>query len=207
MRFHKVIEEVIGGRLPIRVFRVLVTFPSKEFTGRELARTAGADASKTIQYLNTLLDHGLVERRTVGHSQLWRLRQGHYLVKKLGPVLGLERAAIGDLYALISKKLRAIGVVETAIIFGSVARGEERPDSDIDLFILVDGKSEKNMLMLTLEELAKEVADSFGNPLTPVVYTRRELSQKRDLPLVASIRREGVLVLGAGLENGETGQG
>ena len=51
----------------------------------------------------------------------------------------------------------------TAILYGSEARGDARPDSDIDLLILVD----KDQLTWKEEQAITYVAKS-GNPSNPI---------------------------------------
>jgi len=48
-------------------------------------------------------------------------------------------------------------------VFGSVARGDARPDSDIDL--LIDFAAESEPSLLTLSRLQRDLADALGRPV------------------------------------------
>jgi len=75
------------------------------------------------------------------------------------------------------------------ILFGSHARGEAGPDSDLDLFVELDpplparGRSRR----------VKRLFDPYPCPMDVVVYTPEEVAYWKQAPasLVASVLREG----------------
>ncbi len=75
------------------------------------------------------------------------------------------------------------------ILFGSYARGEVGPDSDLDLFVELDpplparGRSRQ----------IKQLFDPYPCPMDVVVYSPEEVAYWKQAPasLVASILREG----------------
>ncbi len=75
------------------------------------------------------------------------------------------------------------------ILFGSYARGEAGPDSDLDLFVELDpplparGRSSR----------VKQLFDPYPGPMDIVVYSPEEVDYWKQAPssLVASVLREG----------------
>ena len=53
--------------------------------------------------------------------------------------------------------------VRELAVFGSAARGELRPDSDVDLLVVFD--SEARVGLITLGRLQRELAEVFGRPV------------------------------------------
>ena len=53
--------------------------------------------------------------------------------------------------------------VRELAVFGSAARGELRPDSDVDLLVVFD--AEARVGLITLGRLQRELADVFGRPV------------------------------------------
>ncbi len=76
--------------------------------------------------------------------------------------------------------------VDALWVFGSVVRGDARPDSDIDL--LIDFAPDAEPSLLTLSGLQLDLADAFGRPV--------DLGERRALkPRVAeAVERERVRV-------------
>jgi|GEM_PF-1494456 predicted nucleotidyltransferase len=84
----------------------------------------------------------------------------------------------------ILKEFEQIGRKTKIILYGSLARGEYRLDSDIDLAIITDDKN--------LMELATSIADKilmeYGK-LVSIKFISEEDFNKRKTPLIDEIRR------------------
>lgn len=194
MRFHEPLDGLFRNRTSVRVLRVLARFPAKEFTGRELAAEAGTSPPNTIQALNGLRAHGLVERRTVGRAQLWRFRREHALAAPLRGVFAAEKTASERPWGIVTVALSQIPGVERIALFGSVARGDERPDSDIDLLVIVGSGRAKKKAEPAVDGLRAQVARRFGNRLSPVVLTRDEFASRRSATLRKSVLHDGIVL-------------
>ena len=76
-------------------------------------------------------------------------------------------AAIQELADRLVPVLRRYGVVRAGI-FGSVARGEARPDSDLDL--LVEYRPDTTLSLFDLVHLSDELADVAGRKVEVCEY-------------------------------------
>ena len=82
--------------------------------------------------------------------------------------------------------------VSRAILFGSFARGEPSPRSDLDLILVQE--TEKRFLERydgLLLELGKMVPD---RDLDVLIYTAEEIERIKDRPFVATALREGRVI-------------
>lgn len=194
MQFTAPLDELIHGRVAVRVLRLLCLFPSKEFTGREIAREAHVPPSNAIAELNRFYEQGLVQRRTAGRSQLWKLVPEHALVPELRELFESEHGLGRDLRRRLAVELRRILGVERAVLFGSVARGESRGSSDIDLLVIAKDARSKARLLQAAGNLRDVVARRYGNRLQLVVYSLEEWKSRKGPELVREIEQDGQLV-------------
>ena len=95
----------------------------------------------------------------------------------------------------IVKTIADTGMVSKIILFGSAARGEERPDSDIDLCVLtpITDRRPRDItvdLRMKLWDVQKEV------PLDLLTYhqDRFEYQAARDRSIENTIYKEGVVL-------------
>ena len=100
----------------------------------------------------------------------------------------LEKKII-DTFTLLIKKKVSVHRIE---LFGSRARGDADPDSDMDLLVIVDDLSPE--LEDYVSECAREAGFKFGIVLVPVVFTRDEWENgpERYSLLAEAIREEGI---------------
>ena len=191
MKFHDVMEEVFGTSKRIKVLRVLVRY-RKEFTSRELSSYCDVSVRGVIDILTLFERYGFVKSRRVGRSILWKMDENNCLIKSLIlPSFEAERNLLDHLKRRISRSVRGLPV-QKVVIYGSVARGDERPDSDIDLLLVV---REKGKWVGELQDkLRGEVLELFGNMLSILVCTSSEY-KKLGKGLKKEID-EGIVVFG-----------
>ena len=99
----------------------------------------------------------------------------------------MDRSAVLEILKSYAAALRESGATRV-YVFGSRARGNDRPDSDLDLFIDYDPAA-KVPNMFRLMQLEQQIAEALGVPVT--ITTRNALH-----PLMKdSIERDAVQVL------------
>jgi predicted nucleotidyltransferase len=80
-------------------------------------------------------------------------------------------------------------LVKKVILYGSVAEGKSRVNSDIDLFILVKSQKEAKELTSHIDKLSNLCLSLYGNRLTPYILTEAQLEKKKKLPLLKEIEK------------------
>ncbi len=78
------------------------------------------------------------------------------------------------------------------IVYGSQARGEARPDSDVDLMIVLGGKVYPDEEAQRTSQLVIRLASEYGVALSPLHLSEENF--ERDRPLPRAARREGVVL-------------
>ncbi len=82
------------------------------------------------------------------------------------------------------------------VIYGSFARGENSPESDIDLLVLspaFDGRKDYEQA-----ETLWEVTYDVDYRIEPIPVGVREFAERQDSPIIAIARREGIVVQAPG---------
>lgn len=142
--------------------------PQQEHHLRELVRLTGF-APRTVQKeIDQLVKSGLLVERRSGNRRYLRAQEAHPLFRPLREILMKTEGLV----PVLAKALGQQGV-ELALVFGSFAAGNPKPESDVDL--LVVGR-------LGLREAVRRLApaqDTLGREINPVVWTREELERRR----------------------------
>ncbi|MFZ2493480.1 MAG: nucleotidyltransferase domain-containing protein [Thermoanaerobaculia bacterium] len=154
-----------------RVLALLFGQPDRRFQSAELIRLARGGTGAVHRQLQRLANAGLVTVSQDGN-------QKYYAARKDSPVFaelhGLVVKTVGVVEPLRAA-LRPIGKkISAAFVYGSIAKGNERPESDLDLLII----SEK----LTYPEAYEALQDAeqeIARTVNPTVMTPSEWKRKR----------------------------
>ncbi len=181
-------EGILGSGLKIRALRVLAHHPSREFTTRELAREVGASDVGVGKALDDLEAFDVVRRRRIGRALAVRANPDSALFEATRALFDQEED-LGTRFRRTVQGWCARNGAEYAELFGSAARGELGPDSDVDLLIVA--RSPKAATD-RLGDLEAETRRLLGRPLSPLVLTPAEFGRARSSGLGETIRREGI---------------
>ncbi len=93
------------------------------------------------------------------------------------------------MYKNIVKQLSVISDVKATIVYGSFARGDYGPKSDIDLFIITT----KPETTQQIQDRVIELESKIGRGIQPTIRTEKEL-KKTDTGLLQNVFQEGKIV-------------
>lgn len=103
----------------------------------------------------------------------------------------IEKTVLDQFKTLLLQRLK----LHRVILFGSRARGEAEPDSDMDVVVIVDGEI-TGAHREYISECAWQAGFEKGILLVPVAFSREEWenSPERSSLLAQAIEREGIAV-------------
>jgi predicted nucleotidyltransferase len=177
MRYHQPLDDILGNRVQVKILRILVRSRAS-YTGRELARMIGYSQNQTSLALKELERHGLVVWQSAGRSHLYSIDSDNIVVNELlENAFRLEDdllARVADVY----KKELGKDLV-SVILFGSIAKKEERPNSDIDLVLVFRDGTNLKAVEDHVAEASARVASEFGNQANPISVNNSEYEKKK----------------------------
>jgi predicted nucleotidyltransferase len=160
--------EVITAKSRRRILARTLLAPDREFYLRELVRATGL-APRTVQVeLDRLVAAEILLERRSGNRRYLRANERHPLYRPLRELLVKSEGLVGVL-----REVLGTDGIQVAFVFGSMADGTARSDSDIDLLIVGD---------VGLREVVGRLAaaqDQLGREVNPVVWTREEFERRR----------------------------
>lgn len=172
---------------------------SQELTGNIIAGLTDGRVSQTgaNKALKRLVESGLVLARPAGSSILYSLNHDHVAAGAVLELANMRPMLLERLRSLVASwQLPPVAVA----LFGSAARGEAMPVSDIDLLVVRpdDVDTEDSLWSHQLEELAEMVHRWSGNACELLEYSERELADlvAADDTLIANLRSDAVAVVG-----------
>ncbi len=195
MDFRRPVQAVIPGAQG-RILAVLAE-TSAELNLRTIARLSGVSVAQTSRSLPALVQLGIVERREVPPSALFRLVEEHVAAQA---ILALGRARQTVLEELGRAALQLLTPPTSVIVFGSLARGEAGPDSDLDVVVARPESvgEDDDEWTSGVEHWRQQARRLTGNPVEVVDVSERDVARllRSRRPLWAGIARDGIVIAG-----------
>ena len=186
----------MGSRVKVKILRTLCRHRGKDFTIRELADFLSVSHMGVRKALDDLYKMNAIRIRVIGKSHAIAINAESYVADLADKLFKMEEETLDELVSLLKKGLND-PTITSALIFGSIVRGEEEPLSDIDLFILTKDKEKAEV---AISELQREVSNRFGNSISPYLLSEGEFTDKDKSHILEEIRKKHIVVCGKPLE-------
>jgi len=164
------VAEALFTKVQQRVLSVLFGNPGRTFYANEIIALAGTGTGAVQRELAKLAAAKLVTVRRVG-------KQKHYQANAAAPVyeelrgLVLKTSGLADVLRNALAPLAA--QMSAAFVYGSVAKGQDTAESDIDLMVVSEILTHSD-LFAALEKASKQL----GRQVNPTVYSQQELIRR-----------------------------
>lgn len=188
MLFRNSVISFLNSPLKLKIISFLI---KKDIlmSEREISRLLDVSHMSVNRTMQELEGINFVHPGRVGRAHVWRVNRRSYAYQVYSRVIESLKdinSPLDDLKETILANL-PLPAIEKLVLFGSVAKQDERPDSDIDIFILVKDASAMAEIHTAVEALSLICLERFGNALSPYVLTRKGLREKAGLKLVSEL--------------------
>jgi DNA-binding transcriptional ArsR family regulator len=168
MRAAPVIEALFPATRAA-LLATLLLHPDREWYFRDLAKQLGLRPSSLTRELKNLTDAGILRRRQDGNRVYYQADPECPVLPELSGLM-LKTAGLVDVLREALRPLR--DKITMAFVYGSIARGEELAESDVDLMVV--GNTGRFALTKPLREAEKRLART----VNPTAYRVAEFAQK-----------------------------
>ena len=168
---------LFGSKTRTKLLTKLMIDSNRVFYIRELAKETKIPYGMVYKELENLEELGIITREKKGNLTLLQVNT------ELPYLLDLKQIIMkttGILYTL-QDRLNQLKGVKYLLIFGSVAKGEDSHESDIDLMII--GAVDEEKLIETIRALEKEISKTVNYILWSVDEFEKKIKEKNHILL------------------------
>ncbi|MFC2108266.1 nucleotidyltransferase domain-containing protein [Candidatus Bipolaricaulota bacterium] len=194
------LAKLFGSEARVKVLSLFMLNASSEYYLREIAQRTGLAVRSVQRVVESLVETQILDREKRGNSVYFRLNVANPILKDLKAIF-LKTVGLGN---LLQDALSDARRIEVAFIYGSVAKGEERAESDIDLAVI--GSISPKRLSAILSELE----DSVGREINATAFTSEEWAarmQSSDHFVTTLLREPKIMLIGHNIELKQLGRG
>ena len=161
------LAELLSSRARAEIFRLLLSGTGEELHVREIERRSGLNDSTLRQELRKLVRLDLVQSRRDSNRVYYRAKTESPLYPEIRNLV-LKTSGLSDVlkFALTDKRIRV------AFVFGSIARGDEKAGSDVDLMVI------GQLGLRDLSRLLSGIEEKIGREVNPHVLRQEEFKKR-----------------------------
>jgi len=161
--------EVIFPQVRAEVLRLLFADEGRELHLRELTRQCGLSLGTLQTEVEKLRGADLLLARRDGNRLYFRANAAHPLFTDLRQLV-LKTAGLRE---VLADALRDVPGIELAFVFGSLASGDGKAGSDVDLMVIGDAG------LRALAPRLRKAAEELGREINPVTMTAADFARDR----------------------------
>lgn len=169
----------------------------EEFSGRRLHRILARGSENGVRNAaERLVEQGVVVSRRAGRANLYKLNRAHLAASHIEGLASLRDQLLDRARGMIA----AWSIPpHSALVFGSVARGDAGPLSDLDLLVVRPSKVGEGVDRWRdqLISLEKQATDWTGNEARIIEYGEDELGDAAVRGVVKEALVEGIELYGS----------
>lgn len=166
---NKNLSSILFTKTRRAVLSLLYGHADESFYLRQIVRTTGAGLGPVQRELKQLTDVGIIRRTVQGKQVYFQANPDSPIFKELKSLI-TKTVGIGD--ALRTALSPIADRITIALVYGSIARGEENRRSDVDLLVVGD---------VTFSEVVKALRsaqETLGREINPTVYPVEEFRSR-----------------------------
>lgn len=171
LRMSKSIGDALFTKTQRKILALLFVHSDDTFYLNEIVRRAGMGKGTIARELENLRAAGIITAVKVGNQNRYRANADCPVYDELKSLVrktfGLAEEIAGALDEFSSR-------ISCAFIYGSLAKGEEKPGSDLDLMIIGENIAYTDVMNALLES-----ETNLGRTINPTVYAAAEFNSKR----------------------------
>ena len=188
MKFNASLTDILNSKTKLKIVKFLLTHEAS-MSEREIASILKVSHMSINRTMRELSEVNFVDFVTIGKAHLWKVNRKSYAFKMLSEFIkGISsiQEPLDDLKDMILTNIPKT-LIKKVVLFGSVAKGTEKTNSDIDIFFLVKDSKDKERLVSALEKLSNICLEAYGNRLSPYILTEQEAKKKARAKFLSEI--------------------
>jgi len=136
------LNNLISSKTRQIILKAFVETPDAEYYTRQLAGLYHLSVGTLHRELKNLSSSGILKARKIGNIKLFSLNKQNPLYEEIRSIIYKSEGVI----KFIKDAIPGIKGVKAAFIYGSFAKGDERKDSDVDIFLIGNDACENELI-------------------------------------------------------------
>lgn len=180
-----VISFVLGSENRKMIVKTIFEYPKRQWSCSSLEELTKIPHATVFRTLKGLRDFGILKSIKINRKDmLYELVRDYPLTKELKRLINIEKITAKKIANNFINKIKSRRI-HSAILYGSSIKGDLKPESDIDILIVLD-KHDK-ILERKILDIAAELSSKLNKTLSVTIIDLQEINKEKDSQFIKSV--------------------
>tara|TARA_Y100000310_G_scaffold269548_1_gene282830 strand:+ start:6111 stop:6704 length:594 start_codon:yes stop_codon:yes gene_type:complete len=174
-----------------KIVKTLLEYPNRQWSCTYLEEASKLSHATVFRTLKGLQDFGILKSTKINKKDiLYELVKESPLTKEVERMLNIDSIAANSIATSFINQIK--NEIHSASLFGSTISKNIKPDSDIDILIILKTEDKKTKI----QDKAALLSSKYNKTISPTIMTLEELKKEKDTQFIKSIMENSEVVYG-----------
>ena len=171
------------------IAKALFEYPKRQWSCTAMEETIKLPHATVFRALKGLTYFGILKQVKINKKDIIYELAESPLAAELKRAINIDKIAARSIAMEFVNKIKR--QVESAVLYGSSAKGSLKPESDIDILVVADKAYRKDIL-----DAAADISTKLNRTISPVVVDRKELNKEKKSQFMRSVKENMEVLYG-----------
>ena len=187
------ISFVLGSENRKRIIKTIFEYPKRQWSCSSLEELTKISHATVFRTLDGLKDFGVLKSIKINKKDIIYELVSSPLSKELKRIINIEKITARNIANNFINKIKSKHVY-SAILYGSSIKGNLKPESDIDVLIILN-KHNKN-LEKKIFDIAAALSSKLNRTISIIIMDIKEINKEKDSQFIKSVRADMEVIYG-----------
>ncbi|MBC8501205.1 MAG: nucleotidyltransferase domain-containing protein [Nanoarchaeota archaeon] len=185
---------VFGSENRKNILKTILEYPKRQWSCSTLEDLTDMSHATVFRTLKGLRDFGILKSIKINKKDIiYELVNESPLLKELRRMIDIEKTTAKKIARNFVERIKEENIL-SAVLYGSSVRGDIKPDSDIDILIIL--KKHNSLLEREIFDKAGELSSKLNRTLAITIMYVQEIKKEKKSQFIKSVKANMEVIYG-----------
>src|SRR3989344_3610367 len=176
-----------------KIVKILFEYPKRQWSCSSIEEFTKISHATVFRTLQGLKDFGILKSIKINRKDIIYEFVDSPFSKEIRKMLNIEKTAMRKIGRDFINKIKSKEIY-SAILYGSSIKGEIKPESDIDILIILH--KHDSILESRIFDFASKSSSKLNKTISPVIMDRKEIKKEKKGQFIRSVKQNMEVIHG-----------
>lgn len=189
-----IISFVLSSENKKKVVKTIFEYPKRQWSCSNLEESTKISHATVFRTLTGLKAFGILKSIKINRKDIiYELASDSPMAKELERIINIDKITAKKIAEEFANKIKSKQII-SAILYGSSVKGDLRPESDIDILIILH-KHDK-LIEKEIFDISAEFSSKINKTISVTIMDLREIEKEKNSQFIKSIKSNMEIIYG-----------